>query len=286
MKLIIDTKAIEYNIRKAKTLCHADISLMFKDFYDYMFPYVNTSLAKSCYGLNLKGSICYSINKATPINKGALVISLLDAKRCIEECNIKELYIPVNARDNREGLSIQDAINLSKKIKDIEDVPLTVMITSGCLNEKHPTREELDEIWSYTKKEFKSISLGGSYWLGKDAPLPEYVSELRIGEYMLFGTIPYNNEFVKKGKLGIIVNTEVIGVYPERKQILLDCGYSMADMDKSVCCDSRLKYIDSSSEYTIMHTDTPNCFRLGDIVDFIPNYKSLVKLRNVRRDFK
>ena len=148
-------------------------------------------------------------------------------------------------------------------------------------------RQELYHIWSRLKDDIKSISLGGSFWLGQEDKLPHFISDVRIGEYMLFGTIPYCDAKEKKGLNGIELKTKVLCVYPERRQLLLDCGYSMANIDKcrvDHCTD--LRFVDASSEYTIMQCDHVSDYRIGDVVTFIPDYKSLVKLRYADREFK
>ena len=43
--------------------------------------------------------------------------------------------------------------------------------------------------------------------------LPDFISDVRIGEYMLFGTIPYNEDEYKLGRNGIELSTKVIGVF-------------------------------------------------------------------------
>lgn len=284
MKVIVDTEKIRYNISKAIEMKGNGVSLMFKDFYEDIYPHVVTSRnAKNIYGLHINGSICYSIGKATQANKGALITSITDAIRCITECKIREFYIPLNAHDDREGLTLQEARLLAEELHHLGDVEVHGLITSGCMNEFRPTMYELDSAWAQLSEYICDISLGGSFWLGVDEEIPDYVKEFRIGEYMLFGTIPYNTERKKRGKNGITLQTTVIGVYPERHHILLDCGYSNADMDKCKCLDVRLQYVDSSSEYTIMYT--PYTYKEGDVVEFIPNYKSLVKLRYARKEF-
>lgn len=147
--------------------------------------------------------------------------------------------------------------------------------------------QRLCEIWSKLNSYIESISLGGSFWLGQNEDLPKFISDVRIGEYMLFGTIPYNSDDEKLGLNGIELHTEVIGIYPERNQILLDCGYSMADMGECRCLDNHLDFSNSSSEYTIMkvYGDSSD-YCIGDIVTFIPNYKSLVKLRYAEHEYR
>lgn len=111
-------------------------------------------------------------------------------------------------------------------------------------------------IWNGLRNDIESISLGGSFWLGQNSKLPSFISDVRIGEYMLFGTIPYCVDKEKQGLNGIELQAKVIGIYPERNQLIIDCGYSMADMYKCrIYYHTDLKYEYSSSEYSIMQCE-------------------------------
>lgn len=285
MKVVVDTVCLLGNIAKAYGLVNKPIALMFKDFYEDIYPHIQEKIrGVRYYGLNLSGSVCYSIGKATAENAGAFVTSYSDAER-YAKMGISDFFIPINACDDREGLSLYETNKLGKEILGFGAVH--GVITSGCMNERKPSIERLVEIWEKEKGVLADISLGGSFWLGQDVSLPEFVSEIRIGEYMLFGTIPYNAQIEKLGQNGVILETKVIGVYPERGHILLDCGYSMADMEKCKCLNPNLRYIDSSSEYTIMDANSKSSdFCNGDIVKFVPNYKSLVKLRYAEKEYR
>jgi predicted amino acid racemase len=292
MKVIVYTKNIIENIEKAQTLVNIPISLMFKDFYEDIYEHIADRVTNNIFGLHLKNSICYSISKAVKENKGAVVTSFSDAWRCLNingdtGHGIREFYIPINACDNREGLSIYEVRKLSDEIRMLSNSHICGLITSGCLNENHPSEKELYSIWSKLRNNIESISLGGSFWLGQDSKLPGFISDVRIGEYMLFGTIPYCNDKQKKGLNGIELQTKVIGVFPERGQLILDCGYSMADLDKChIDYHKDLKYVDSSSEYTIMECEHVSDYCIGDVVTFVPNYKSLVKLRYAEYEYR
>ena len=276
MKVIVDTAAIERNIAKAQKLVNVPISLMFKDFYDDISHHINIPQKMNIFGLHLPDSVCYSINKADDRNRGALVVSLEDYIRCYQ-LGIRKFYIPINAGDNREGLSASDADQLACKIDD--DCEIHGLITSGCINDEAPSIEELYSIYD-SINHIPSISLGGSYYLAKGFP-PDFVSDIRIGEYMLFGTIPYDDCDYRLGENAIRLKTKVIESF-KNDRFLVDCGYSMADMDKCkpIGVSDFCRHIASSSEYSVydQHLDDP--FKVGEEIDFNINYKSLVKLRN------
>lgn len=281
MKVLINVRNIESNIKKAQELVSVPVSLMFKEFYEDILPHIDLSCIKEggeIFATHAEGSVCFSIGKYNWHHKGALVTNQEDALECLAK-NIRLIYIPVNAEDDREGLSVSTANYLSRLIRAKDRfITIKAMVTSGCLNDKHPTFEQLDEIWNKLQC-FDGMSLGGSFWLPFGL-LPKYVTDVRIGEYMLFGTIPYSEDKYLQGKNGIEIEARVIGVYPERREFIVDCGYSLADMDKcKPMVPYDIEYVDSSSEYTIFKCDVSH-ITLGDTLTFIPNYKSLVKLRN------
>lgn len=282
MRVEINTRAILGNIEKAKSIVNRPISLMFKDFYEDIYSHIEDTGCK-IFSKNLEGSVCYSLFNSKAKHSGCFVTKDTDFMVSLCSCNIDEFYIPINANDNREGLSLKDAVRLCEFIKCHRSYPVKLygVITSGCLNEKHPSIDELDEIWSAVSPYMEGLSIGGSFWLAKQN-LPDYVSDIRIGEYMLFGTIPYDSNKELLGHNSIKIKARVIGVYPERNQIIVDCGYSLADVKDCTVHHQGLKYVDSSSEYTIFELD--GCeMNIGEEVEITPNYKSLVKLKDAQR---
>ena len=289
MKVIIYTDNIVDNIKKAETLVNRPISLMFKGFYEDIWEHIHHRVNNDIFSLRFEDSVCYSIGKAYRHQKGAVAATEYDAMACVVKLCINNVYIPINAYDYREGVCLFQAAQIGRMVRSCDDsTHAYAMITSGCMNGERPTMKELHEIWDKLNKWIEAISLGGSFWLGQNEDLPDFISDVRIGEYMLFGTIPYNDEKEKLGKNGIELITKVIGVYPERNHVLLDCGYSMADMRECKCLDKNLSFYQSSSEYTVMEPVNTTCpdYCIGDTVSFIPNYKSLVKLRYAEREFR
>ena len=195
MKVIVYTKNIIENIEKAQSFVNVPISLMFKDFYEDIHEYISNKIKNKIFGLHLKDSICYSIGKASRCQNGAVAVTAYDAMDCIVNRCINNIYIPIDGFDNREGVSLYEAEQIARMVRACDNNSHVYgMITSGCLNENRPSRQRLYDIWNALKTSIESISLGGSFWLGQDEKLPSFISDVRIGEYMLFGTIPYNND--------------------------------------------------------------------------------------------
>lgn len=282
MRVLINREALKSNIEKAKTLSRGvPVSLLFKDFYEDIYDEIG-DCGCDVFSMNKTFSNCYAIGKVNERHAGAVVTSISQLENA-DYITLKKVFIPIDAYDNREGLSVDNARFLAHAVKVIyPEVQVIGMITSGCLNERAPKMTDLRDIWYKLGDKIESISIGGSYWLGRDEELPNFIRDVRIGEYMLFGTIPYNNDKEKLGTNAINIEAEVIGVYPERNHILLDFGYAKAEPDKCVYPDG-LFYVDSSSEYTILYTTKH--YGIGDKMLVKPNYKSLVKLKDAVREY-
>jgi len=283
MRLKIYQQKLNDNIERAKSMVSTEVSLMFKDFYSYMHPLVNETFKGDIFGMDIPGSVCYSVGKCGKHNSGAIVTTAADAFRCMA-IGVSRFYIPIDAEDNREGLCISSAYELASLLREFEKVEVYGLITSGCLNEKHPSDERLDFIWRSLKDVITSISLGGSYWLDRGFSLPGFVRDVRIGEYMIFGTIPFVEDKGRFGECSVEIESEIVGVYPERSQFIIDCGYSLAEPDKCVMNGMGAYFCDCSSEYSMfLKDDGVKDLHVGMKVSMRPNYKSLVKLRYAER---
>lgn len=161
MRVIVYTDNILKNIEKAQTLSNVPISLMFKDFYEDTY-YEIGAVYNKIFGKHIHGSTCYSIGEASYVNCASIVTSLDDAKKFLFREGIRQFYIPINAHDDREGLQLSDVRMLAHSLSSIaKDVHIHGMITSGCLNEKHPTIEDLRNVWDTLRDYIEDISLGG-----------------------------------------------------------------------------------------------------------------------------
>lgn len=285
MKVVYDIQAIKNNILKAGKLLGRPVVLMFKDFYEGLASHLPQELIEGCWSLHLAESNCYSLNAAEWLHTGAIVINLKEAEYLHEEYGIKRFYIPVNCGDDREGLTLHKAFELADVLTEREWADVYGLITSGCMNSNAPDAHRLEKICqAMSAGSASGVSVGGSYWIGREK-LPDFISEVRIGEYMLFGTIPYCSDEGLYGSNGIWIETEVLAIYPERKQLIVDCGYKYADLSKSKMLADGLRFVDSSSEYSIFSYDEP-LSSVGDVLRFIPNYKSLVTLKDADTEYR
>lgn len=298
MVIKIDRKAVAFNINKAEKIANGiPVSLMLKGFYEYIAD-IECVKTRKLYSQGLPNSVCYALHSAGSRHSGAVVADFDDFKECYRACDIREFYLPFNAYDDREGLDVRRLERLALRIrKYASGVKLYMMITSGCLNSNHPGLNRIENEWVlWASSLFDGVSVGGSFYLSeldsymkaterhRSSTPPLFISDIRIGEYVLFGTIPFCDQKHLFGRNAITVESEVIGTYPERRQIVVRGGYSEIDTDQCMLLSGGLSFSDISSEYTI-YNDPFLRYKRGDKVEVVPNYKSLVKLKDVAREY-
>lgn len=266
------------NIERAKRLSGSPISLMFKDFYIDMYD----DCFKPHKSFSNDGTIALDVSSNiwnTLQTKGKVITSTQQLEHFP---GLKEIYVPINFLDNREGVSF----DLAEKILKSFNKPTHsyLMITSGCISEYGPTFKDLESLYNEFKNLVDGISVGGSYYL-QFGRLPTFISEVRIGEYMLYGTIPYCQNRELFGAPALLFITEVLEVFPERKQIIVNGGTSTIDAKSSILLSGGLEYSNASCDYTI-YNDPFSKYKVGDQIELIPDYNSLKLLRYVEREYK
>lgn len=281
--------AIESNIRNAKRLCATQglsCSIMVKDFYQSLG--IQNMVKETVWSHSIGGCFNYKVgSNDVRRHSGGIILTADEAhylRGCIEEYGLPfKGFVPVNLKDDREGLDIETALALIEKFKDLNDEFFSlnsVIITTGCLHGNIPTYSELKETCLRLRQAgVKYITIGGSHYLGwlslgKDLT---FVDDIRIGEYALYGTVPFYPLLDKdKGLKALEVYLEVVHIYKDRKQVLLSGGQTFFDADKSELLDDNYTFVHSSTEYTILSYKREP--KIGDLVKFIPNYHSLLKI--------
>jgi hypothetical protein len=261
-------------------------SAMVKDFYASLRI---QDFAEKYWGASVEGSFNYLLNNSeVGFHKGGVLmfpeeVDLVGYDAISQEVDFKG-FVPVNLLDNREGMSMEDAIQFKEFCKPFENSYFKldgVMITGGCLHDTVPTPRELEAMVTTLKKHgFTYISLGGSYFMQWviDGVMPACVNEIRIGEYIICGTIPFLKTSIPSELIGepsIKVGLEILNVYPYRNQVLLSGGSQEFNV-KGISIDNpNFEYVDMSTEYTICsYKEKPE---IGEEVIVTPDYHSLVK---------
>lgn len=288
MRVIVEQSKLLENLANAQKFAgDATIAVMVKDFYA---PIVDQQKLNTMGVRFWSGSMYFGYNYIVGNNRvgyhrGGIVMSVAECMKLkVDAENFEshfEAYIPMDVGDNREGLNRSEVIEMLLELKDTTSRYFTVagvMITAGCLNADCLNDKDLLDIISLIRTMGYKVSVGGSFFLGKAmlGTLPK-VDEIRIGEFYLYGTIPFTPELAKLENAAIKVESEVVHVYPDRKHILVEGGRTKMDSRQAKVLDPNLKVVACSTEYTIMAYEgkEPN---IRDTVEFVPEYHSLITL--------
>lgn len=274
MRYIVSREILNRNIDAAQTLIGLrKLSLMFKEYYERLFPLISKRPTGEIFSINLKDSVCYALGKSNEKNKSALVNNIMDVKLLYEK-GMSQFYIPIDTYDGREGLPVYEAKLLAEAIHEFfgNKTLVTGMVTNGCINDLHlKTKEEWNDLWSAFGNHLTGLSVGGSYWLDKVKDLPEFVTDVRIGRFMLFGYIPYSNK--EYGRNCMVIEGNVLGVNLRQQKVMVDIGDAYCDPVQCVPYNEDLVFTESSSNYAMYTTPQASRYYIGQRLLFTPNYK-------------
>lgn len=274
MRYIVSREILNQNIDSAQTMIGSRrLSLMFKEYYERLYLLVDQHPTGDIFAINLQDSICYALGMANEKNKGALVNNIMDVK-ALHDKGMSQFYIPIDTYDGREGLPVYEAKLLAEAIHEFigKKTLVTGMVTNGCINDLHlKTKEEWKEMWSAFGNHLTGLSVGGSYWLDKAKDLPEFVRDVRIGRFMLFGYIPYSDK--KYGRNCMVVEGNVLGVNLRQQKVMVDLGDAYCDPVQCVPYNEDLVFTESSSNYALYTTPQASRYYIGQRLLFTPNYK-------------
>ncbi len=226
--------------------------------------------------------------------------------------------------DLREGVDyskISMLVNECKKLSNIVLYGIGANLTcyGGCA----PTKNNTDELYQVTKSlEIENnvtipVICGAnssSYKLIKNGTLKGKMNYARLGESIYLGNIPgydepikelHKDNFVIKAQISELETKDSVprgeilknsfGVVPEFEDVGLrtraiinigkqDVGLGLKPLDKDIFV------LEGSSDYLIIDvTHSKKEYKLGDIIEFIPDYESLLKVMTssyVRKEIK
>lgn len=283
MKVHLDRDIVDSNLAKVDAKFSSqgvEVAIMAKEFYSELL--MKTTLRDGAvWGVGM-GQYNYVIGKNTIYHKGG-IISVREAEHLSRECLGRkqsfEAYLPVNLLDDREGYEVRELVQIISKIKALENDYFKLVgacITSGCLHGNTPSFKELSEVTDILYYlGLEKISIGGSFYVGWKK-LPKRVTQIRVGEFILYGTIPYSKSGFR-GKPAITVTAEIIEIYPSRKHLLVDIGVAKYNPKESKVFSKGLEFVQASTEYTIFKYSKD--YKVGQHIVIQPDYYSLIKLR-------
>lgn len=277
MRIEFDVKALKRNFQQAESIVQSNgctLSLMVKAFYKVLK--LEEHLSPEYLWHQDKG-YSYVIREREQYHKGGVITSLYDipSKKF-------DSVVPVNFGGNRDGMELLDAVHLIKASKEIGTPIRKAMITAGCLHGNVSEPKLLEYVCQELKsKGIEHISIGGSYFVewAKRKVIPPQVDDIRIGEYALYGTIPFikGSDIPKWEDSCIKLTLPMVEDYPRRRMAIYRGGSAMFNAEDSWFHNLQGCTLENqSTEYVILNYET----HPPKQVEMIPDYHSLVKLLN------
>lgn len=257
------------------------------------------------------------------LNSSLDTIKLLN-KEAIKQKKQHKVILMYELGDLREGTDyskLSMIVNEIKKMTNIELYGIGANLTcyGGCA----PTKENTLELFEVTKaleveNDIKIPVITGanssSFKLLRDGTLKDKMNFVRFGESVYLGTIPgydedaeelNQNNFIIKAQISEVETKDSVpkgeilknsfGVVPEFEDVGLrtraivnigkqDVGLGLKPIDKDIFI------LEGSSDYLLIDiTHSKKDYKLGDEIEFIPDYESLLKVMTspyVRKEIK
>jgi len=257
------------------------------------------------------------------LNSSLETIKLLN-KEAIKQKKKHKIILMYELGDLREGVdysTLSMIVHEVKKLTNIELYGIGANLT--CYGGVAPTKENTQELYDVTKaleveNDIKIPVITGanssSYKLLSDGTLKDKMNYVRFGESVYLGTIPGYDELVKdlnhdnfviKAQISEIEVKDSVpkgeilknsfGVVPEFEDVGMitvaivnigkqDAGLHLKPVDKGI------RLLEGSSDYLLLDvTKSKKDYKLGDIIEFIPDYETLLKIMTseyVRKEIK
>ena len=215
--------------------------------------------------------------------------------------------------DLREGVDFDSLSKIVKNIKNLSNIELYGIGSNlTCYGGILPSEENTKELYDVVKKlesEFNinipviSGANSSSYKLLKNGILKDKFNYMRFGESVFLGNIPgYDEPIDELNKDCFIIKAQIselevkpsvprgeiaknsFGVVPtfEDRGLIKRAIINIGKQDTGLLLkpiDKDIHVLDGSSDYLIVDiTNSKKEYKLGDIIEFIPDYESLLKV--------
>ncbi|NJD03613.1 MAG: alanine/ornithine racemase family PLP-dependent enzyme [Ruminiclostridium sp.] len=248
-----------------------------------------------------------SVNTELEVLKALSAVAL----KCGKTHNI---ILMAELGDNREGIPDSEMLWMAKEVKKLKGLKLAGIGTNfTCLSNEPPTIKQLEilakqarEIVDNTGIGLEIISGGGSSVLPllSEGAIPKSINDLRIGDSILLGRnvpggmpIPglYQDIFKLAGEIIEIkcrsIQSFGVSEYPvnhitaarnkgapvEQKRAIIGLGSVDVDIQGLTPCVTDVDIVGGTSDHLVLDITHAKYLRLGDWVQFIPDYHALVK---------
>lgn len=283
VKVKTDKNALEENYYKALLLAgqlRVRLSLYAKEFYEELFtstlPVGNNDWTFSA--INKSRSYYIGDSAGVKIADGFTAGLHITEKELeqIKDGSDYGVWVPLSLGESREGVDVFDALRIQRYCKARKLNFAGVVMNFGCDNDFIPSSHLLSHMVEsiHTVLGEVGISIGGGLFLGYEK-LPEGISEIRVGEFILTGNSTYTGqkeESSLKGEQVFTVEYPVLAEFKDR--LLINAG------TKTLTADSFFDGFTIQSvntEYTVLKKNKPHSYNAG-VVTCRPSYKTLTLL--------
>lgn len=243
MKIYYDNSTLQENYAKVKEVVEFTdkrLALVSKKFYQKYFEqfdcekWTHSETGQRCYNLTFK-------------NYSRFTDSQHIDRKTIKSAN--RVWTPLITLEKREGITLGDAMVIQNECERQGIEFRGVTLNYGCGNDDLPDWMNLSMLCKLIHNSLGKveISVGGSLFLHSSFlnAIPEEVTEIRIGEAILCGSIPYSEERI--GKNPFALEFDVIFDFGDR--ILIDAGRHNLTMDSHFI---GFEIISINSEYAVL----------------------------------
>lgn len=226
--------------------------------------------------------------------------------------------------DLREGLYFDKLKETILECKNLSNIIIYGLgCNLGCYGGIVPSDDNMNDLVDAADRlekecdiKFEVISGGNStsYKMLKEGKLPQKINNLRIGESIYLGTLPTYDEIIDElNHDNFIMSAQIVEVQVKdslpkgemmknsfgetvhfedkgkMKRALINIGKQDTGLDLKPL-DKNIGILGGSSDYILL--DVTNCekdYKVGDVVSFIPDYASLLKMMTseyVRKEIK
>lgn len=257
----------------------------------------------------IEGAVRYA---DVSVNSSVETILLLneEAKR---QNKVHKVILMYELGDLREGVDYNKLASIVEQIKDLSNVVIYgIGANLTCYGGIAPSIENTNELYEVKEKLEKTYDIklevvtganSSAYKLLKNGDLKDKMNYVRFGEAILLGMLPgYYEEIPNLHKNNFIIEAEIteleekpsvprgevlrnsFGEIPvfDDKGIRLRAIINLGKQDTALNLkplDKNIKILDGSSDYIILDlTDCEKKYKLGDKIEFIPDYEALLKV--------
>ncbi|MCB0795745.1 MAG: alanine/ornithine racemase family PLP-dependent enzyme [Flavobacteriales bacterium] len=243
------------------------------------------------------------------------------SREAVEQGRDHKVIIMVEMGDLREGVMGDELMDFYAQVFELPSISIIGLGTNlNCLNGIMPTQDKMIQLCLYKQlieakfnKEIRWVTAGTTVTIPLllKKQLPKGLNHFRVGEALFFGKDLFTNGTIKgmrndvfrlhaeiielSEKPMIPIGEQGVNVAGEKPRFderdlgrtsyraILDMGLLDVDPSHLTPMDDRVKILEASSDMLVLDLGTnPARYKVGDLVDFAPDYMATLGVMNSR----